>query len=72
MLVGVDVGPPLLLECLKRVGSESLLVNGGRGMVATSMAYANCGYAELAGLAAVAKNCLIGRSAGVYHCCLLQ
>jgi hypothetical protein len=36
-LLGVDVCPLLaLLACLKREGSDSLLVNGGRGMVATS------------------------------------
>jgi hypothetical protein len=38
MLVGVVV--PVLLEYLKRVGSDSLVVNGGRGIVATSIAYA--------------------------------
>jgi hypothetical protein len=35
-LVGADVFPLVLLACLKREGSDSLLVNGGRGMVATS------------------------------------
>ena len=37
----------LLFECLKRVGSESLLVNGGRGMLATSIAYAAVGMRNL-------------------------
>jgi hypothetical protein len=58
MLLAVDVGPPVLLECLK--GSVSLLVNGGRGM-ATSIAYGS--YAEPVGLAALAKNCLMCRAA---------
>jgi hypothetical protein len=40
MLLGVDGVPPLLLACLKRVGSESLLVNGGRGMLPASIACA--------------------------------
>jgi len=40
MLLGDDGGPPLLLAGLKRVGSESLLVNRDGGMLPASIAYA--------------------------------
>jgi hypothetical protein len=66
--VGFEAFPPVLLECLKRVGSESLLVNGGRGMLATSTAYAAVATRNLLGLAAVAKNCLICRAARLQSC----
>jgi hypothetical protein len=69
MLLGVDVGPLLLLllllllVVLKRVGSESLLVNGGRGMLGWLRRLPICrrGYAEPAGLAVLAKRCLMCR-----------
>jgi hypothetical protein len=82
---GVDVGPlgllvvvVLLLACLKRVGSDSLLVNGGRGIlagyVATSLRrYVDCTHAgRPCWLAAVAKYCLILGAAAAQSCPVLS
>jgi hypothetical protein len=50
-LVGAEFGPlAVLLVCLKRWGRDSLVVNGGRGILATSMANRRSGYAEMRNL----------------------
>lgn len=49
--MGAEFGPlALLLAFLKRWGRDSLVVNGGRGILATSMANRRSGYAEMRNL----------------------
>jgi hypothetical protein len=66
-LVGVDVCPLVELGCLKRVGSDSLLVKGGRGILATGMAYGDCmrrpWLCGTCGLGCRGQDCLMCRAA---------